>query len=176
MHNQLILKPAKYETILTRFADSIEEKTSPIGNKFENKYQGQFTQIPFGLFRDKEMYTKLCDCLPIYMYLQTCVYRGKHSKDKFNLYDDYFLHGVLVASVTKDEIGKAHGGLCFDTVTKRLNLLIEYGFIEVKEIKTKYRKGKKLITGHQKLYFLGTHVMGKPKYKACNNTFISDDV
>lgn len=132
----------------------------------EIKYEAQFTQVPFGLYRDKEMYTRLYDCLPIYTYLQTCVYRGRHSKDKFNLYDKYFLRGKLVASITKDEIGKAHGGLCFDTVTKRLNLLVECGFIEVEEIKTKYRKGKIWVTGHQKLYFLGTHVMGKPKYMA----------
>lgn len=167
MQKQLILKPEKYETILTPFTGYKE---------FENKYQGQFTQVPFGLFRDKEMYTKLYDCLHIYMYLQTCVYRGKHSKDKFNLYEDYFLQGILVASVTKEEIGKAHGGLCFNTVTKRLNLLIEYGFIKVKEIKTKYRKGKKLVTGHQKLYFLGTHREGAPKYMSCSVTFTSDEV
>lgn len=142
----------------------------------ESKYESQFTQVPFGLFRDKDMYTELHDCLPIYMYLQTCVYRGKHSKDKFNLYDNYYLRGVLVVSVTKGEIGKAHGGLCFDTVTKRLDSLIKYGFIKVEEIKTKYRKGKKWVTGHQKLYFLGTHVMGNPKYMARKVVFISDEV
>lgn len=140
------------------------------------KYETQFTQVPFGLFRDKEMYTKLHSCLPIYMYLQTCVYRGAHSKDKFKLYDNYYLQNKLVASVTYETIGKVHGGMCYREVKKRIDLLAEYGFIEIKKIKTKYRKGKKWITGHQQLYYLGTHIEGIPKYKARNVNFCEGTV
>lgn len=140
----------------------------------EVKYEAQFTQVPFGLFRDKEMYTKLYDCLSIYMYLQTCVYRGVHGSDKFDLYNKLYMNGILGTAVAGIEIARTHGNMSPNTVKKRLNLLEKYNYLEKCKIKTKYKKNGKRITGYQNIYIIGTHINGNPNYKSGNKENISN--
>ena len=165
MNTQLVCKPKKNETILTQFTEEGREKIIE-GDKPKNKYYGQYTQVPFGLFRDIELYNKLHKCLSIYMYLQNCVYRRSHNKDKFDLHSRYYTKGIIAVSVTKSEIAKTHNGMNVKTVTKRLDLLEKHGFIEIEKIKTKYKKKGKWINGEQNVYILGTHEGDIPKYSA----------
>lgn len=131
----------------------------------KQKYAEQFTQIPFGLYRDYKLYDILRECLPIYTYLQTCVYRKVHGGDKFNLYEKYYVQGILAVSVTQSEIAKRHGH-GRNKVIEILNLLEKYGFIKIEKIATKYKKNGKWIIGEQNVYILGKHFMGKPAYLA----------
>lgn len=137
------------------------------------KYSEQFTQIPFGLYRDFELYSILQECLPIYTYLQTCIYRQVHGGDKFNLYEKYYINGILATSVAGSVIERMHGHGP-NTVKDRLNLLEKHGFLKIKKIQTKYKNKGKWITGHQRVFILGTHIMGKPHYFARDVAFKDD--
>lgn len=129
------------------------------------KYESQFTQVPFGLYRDKEKYSILHSCLPIYEYLQTTVWRGHHSKDKFDLYNSYFIHGDIVTAVTISVVARAHN-MSRNTVKKKLKTLQEQKFIKVEKVETRYKKNGKWVKGEQNIYMLGKMINGKPQYMA----------
>ena len=128
-----------------------------------NKYEGQYVQVPFGLFRDIELYDILHKCIPIYLFLQSCVFRGAHRKDKFSLYEKFYRKGILAVSIPNNEIARRHGHGPNKT-REILNLLEKYGFIKKEKITTKYKKSGKWVNGQQNIFILGTHFMGKPKY------------
>lgn len=139
-------------------------------NKSGNKYYKQHTRIPFGLYRNTELYLILNKCLPIYTYLQTCIFRKIHGKDKFDLYNKYYMKGILAVSIPKSKIAKMHGHGPNKT-REILGLLEEYGFIKKKKIQTKYKKKGKWVTGQQNVFILGTHFMNSPKYLADDINF-----
>lgn len=133
--------------------------------KIKNKYEGQFVQVPFGLYRNKELYLILNECLPIYTYLQSCVFRGEHSLDKHNLYKKFYRRGILAVSVPTSEIARIHGH-GRNKARERLDLLLKYKFIKKTKIPTKYKKKGKWLNGQQNVFILGTHFMGTPIYMA----------
>lgn len=129
------------------------------------KYKTQFTQVPFGLYRDKKRYPILHPCLPIYEYLQTTVWRGVHSKDKFDLYHTYFKCGIIIAAIPISVIARIHN-MSRNTVRKKLKILEQQKFIRTEKIETKYKKNGKWAKGEQNVYILGKMVDGKPQYMA----------
>lgn len=171
----LIKKVSNDITPTIKKVPNIQKPIKQQTTKIDNKYQGQFVTLPFGLFRDNELYSKLHKCIPIYLYLQTCVFRGEHSKDKFDLYRRFYIRALLVASVPSNTIAKIHG-LGPNKTREILNLLIEYNFIKKIKIATKYKKDGKWINGQQNVYILGTHSMGKPKYLASNIPFCESPI
>lgn len=131
----------------------------------KNKYETQFTQVPFGLYRDREKYLILYPCLSIYEYLQTTVWRGNHTKDKFDLYHNYFKRGLIVASVPISIIARIHN-MSRNTIRKRLKILEQQNFIKTEKIETTYKKDGKWTKGEQNVYLLGKMVNGMPVYMA----------
>ena len=55
----------------------------------EHKYDHMFVQVPFGLFRAPKLYRILNECIPIYNYIQSRIFRGEHGADRYNLYNNY---------------------------------------------------------------------------------------
>ena len=121
----------------------------------EGKNEGQFVQIPFSIFRDKEMYKEIAECIPLYSYLQSCIYRGEHGADKYKLYEKCYKCGILAASESIDDLAYIHN--CCDKVIRRQKHLLEKnGIIKVisKNIIIKNRVGKKTIAKPY-IYILG---------------------
>lgn len=137
------------------------------------KYETQFTRVPFGLYRDEKRYTILHPCLAIYEYLQTVVWRGVHTKDKFDLYHNYFKNGKIVAAVPISIIAKVHC-MSRNTVRKKIKILEQQKFIKIEKIGTKYKKDGKWVKGEQNVYMLGKMVEGKPQYMASLIRFRED--
>jgi len=126
----------------------------------------QFVQIPFKVYRDEKLFKKIKDCLLLYEYLQYRVWRGEHSADKYNLYNNYFKRGLLASAVSVKTLANVLGRK-EKTIRMQRNLLKEYGFIktEYSMITIRNKEGK-LVTTKPYIYILGRHIDGKPLYYA----------
>lgn len=115
----------------------------------------QFTQLPYQILRNKEAYKEMFECIPLYLYLQSCVYRGEHGADRYRLYEKCYKCGIIASSVAIEELAEVHG--CSEnTVRKWRDLLVKHGLINFiyKTIYIKNRIGKK-ITAKPYIYILG---------------------
>jgi hypothetical protein len=132
----------------------------------DSKYTPQFTQIPIKLYRNRDLYLILNESLPLYSYLQSCIYRREHGADKYKLYDNYYVYGLLAVSVSIEKLAIVHG-CCENTIRKWKSLLEEYGFIKTNytTINIKNKKGE-IVIAKPYIYILGTHVKGFPYYYA----------
>lgn len=145
-----------------------------------DKYDEMFVQVPFGLFRSPKLYAILNECIPIYNYIQSRIFRGEHGADRYDLYNIYFKQGILASAVPVEELAKVHC-CCEKIVRRRRNLLIEHGFMKANytTIAKKNRKGQ-MVTAKPYIYILGKQIDKKPYYyaadvvKACEDTVSTD--
>lgn len=146
----------------------------------EYKYDHMFVQVPFGLFRAPELYKILNECIPIYNYIQSRIFRKEHGADRYNLYNTYFKVGILASAVSVEELADVHR-CCEKIVRRRRDLLLEHGFMEAyyKTIMIKNKKGQ-LVQAKPYIYILGQQIDGKPYYyaadvvKACKHMVDTD--
>lgn len=133
----------------------------------------QFVQIPFKIYKNKKLFKEIRECLPLYEYLQYCIWRGEHSSDKYDLYNNYFKVGLLATAVSIETLAEVHN-CCENTIRKWRDALIKHGLIKVenKMIKIKNKKGKS-VTAKPYIYILGKQIDGKPYYYA--NDLPEDD-
>ncbi|MCK4526445.1 hypothetical protein KAW18_03670 [candidate division WOR-3 bacterium] len=119
-----------------------------------SKKKEQTVRTPLSVYRNLKLYKEVNVCLPIYQYIISCIFRGEHGGDKFDLYNNYFKRGILASSVSLRKLAEVHG-ITKKTVEKRIKILIEYGFMKIEKIDTVFKKKGKIIGGKQNIYILG---------------------
>lgn len=137
--------------------------------KEKNTIQEQHVKIPFTFYRNKELYDKLQQCLPVYTYLISCIYRKEHGNDKLDIYNNYYKMGYLAAAVTQKELARLHHH-SETTISDYLKLLEQYKIIRIDKIDGKYTYNKRT----RNIYVLGKVWVNPETFKIVNHYFIQD--